>query len=432
MKKEIYALVDCNNFYASCERVFQPNLAKKPVGILSNNDGCIVAMSQELKNLGVTRGQPYFKMKYLIQKYDVKIFSSNYSLYGDMSARVMKTLATFTPEIEVYSIDEAFLLLTGFEKSDLTKYGQEIRKTVQKWTGIPVSVGIGRTKTLAKIAALIAKKYPRFQNVFDITDHPKMDTILETIPVEKIWGVGFRYAKMLNKYGFHNAYQLSTAPDEWVKKQMTIVGLRTVKELRGISCLDLENDVIARKEIVSSRSFGKPVTELQELQEAAATYCTRAVEKLREQDLVASQVMVYITTNRFKEEPQYANFVSGRLAVPSAYTPEFLSKIKTLLSTIYRPGYSYKKVGIMISDIIHQKKAPLDFFAPCYLDDRRKVIMDKVDSVNRRWGSGTLRYAASGIEQKWSMKRELLTPRYTTCWKELLKVKAKDDERNKE
>jgi DNA polymerase V len=428
MKKEIYALVDCNNFYASCERVFRPNLARKPVGILSNNDGCIVAMSKEMKDLGITRGVPYFQIKHLIKKHDITIFSSNYSLYGDMSARVMKTLATFSPEIEIYSIDEAFLSLQGIEKEKLTEFGQNIRQTVQKWTGIPVSVGIGRTKTLAKIAARIAKKYPGYRNVFDITDHPKLDNILETIPVEKIWGVGFQYAKMLKKYGYNNAFELTNAPDNWVKKRMTIVGLRTVKELRGISCLELETDMLSRKQIVSSRSFGQPVTKLEELQEAAASYCTRAVEKLREQDLVASQVMVYLTTNRFKNEPQYANFISAKIPVPSAYTPDFLVKVKEMLKSIYRSGYSYKKVGIMISDIVHQKNAPLDFFAPCYLDDKRKIIMDKVDSVNRRWGSGTLRYAASGMEQKWSMRREFLTPRYTTCWQELPLVKAEENE----
>jgi DNA polymerase V len=427
MNKEIYALIDCNNFYASCERVFQPNLNGKPIGILSNNDGCIVAMSKEMKDLGITRGVPYFQIKHLIQKHNIKIFSSNYSLYGDMSARVMKTLATFSPEIEIYSIDEAFLLLSGFTKKNMINYGHEIRQTVFKWTGIPVSVGIGRTKTLAKIAEHIAKKYTRFQNVFDITDHPHIEKILTSIPVEKIWGVGYQYAKMLHKYGFHNVHQLIQAPDDWIKKRMSIVGLRTVKELRGISCLDLETDMLSRKQIVSSRSFGKPVTTLQELQEAAAAYCTRAVEKLREQDLVASQVMVYLTTNRFKEEPQYANFISGRLAVPSAFTPDFLIKVKELLNSIYRQGYHYKKVGIMISDIIHQKKAPLDFFAPCYLDDKRKIIMDKMDNINRRWGSGTLRFAASGTEQKWSMRREFLSPRYTTCWKELPIVNADCD-----
>ena len=422
MKKEVFALIDCNNFYASCERVFQPHLRNKPVGILSNNDGCIVAMSQELKDIGITRGKPFFKIKHLLAKHDIHIFSSNYALYGDMSARVMKTLSQFSPEIEIYSIDEAFLCFTDFQYYDFDTYGKEIKQTVMKWTGIPVSVGIGRTKTLAKVAASIAKKQE--SGVFNLTDHPDLDAILEKFPVEKVWGIGFQYAKMLHKHGIHSAYDLTQTTERWVKKRMTVVGLRTMKELKGISSIDLELDIIPRKEIVSSRSFGKPVTNLSELQEAAAAYGTRAVEKLREQNLVASQVMVYLTTNRFKDEPQYANFVSGRTRIPSAYTPDFLSIIKKLLQSIFRKGYRYKKVGIMISEIMHQKQAPLDFFEPTYLDDSRKIIMDHLDLINKKWGRDTIHYAASGIERKWSMRREYLTPSYTTNWKELAKAKA--------
>jgi len=425
MKKDIYALVDCNNFYASCERIFQPELENKPVGILSNNDGCIVALSNELKKLNIPRGTPVFKINHLIKKYDIKILSSNYALYGDMSARIMKTLSQFTPDLEIYSIDEAFLSLKGFEYLDLKEYGEKIRKTVLQWTGLPTSIGIGPSKTLAKIAARIAKKYRKFEGIFNITRHPKMDEILKSIEVGKIWGVGFKYAKMLKKNGINNAYELSLASDKWVQKKMTIVGLKTVKELRGISCIDLEMDIDPKKEIVSSRSFGSPVTELSDIQEAAASYCVRAVEKLREDNQVASQIMVYLTTNRFRQnDPQYANYAISYLPLPSAYTPDFLQAVKRVLKSIYREGYKYKKVGVMISDIMHQSKAPLDFFEPTYLDDKRKIIMDCFDMINKKWGSNTLTYINTNADKKWKMKREKLSPGFTTNWNELPIVKA--------
>jgi len=425
MKRDIYALVDCNNFYASCERVFQPDLENKPVGILSNNDGCIVALSNELKKLNIPRGTPAFKINHLIKKHDIKILSSNYALYGDMSARVMKTLSQFTPDLEIYSIDEAFLSLKGFEYLDLTEYGKKIRKTVLQWTGIPTSIGIGPSKTLAKIAARVAKKYKNYGGVFNIIKHPKMENILKSVEVGKVWGVGPRYAKMLKKNGINNAYELSQAPDKWVQKRMTIVGLKTAKELRGISCIDLEMDIDPKKEIVSSRSFGSPVTELSDLQEAAASYCVRAVEKLREENQVASQIMVYLTTNRFRQnDPQYANYAIAYLPLPSAYTPDFLHAVKRVLKSIYREGYKYKKVGVMISDIMHQSKAPLDFFEPTYLDDRRKIIMDCFDMINKKWGSNTLTYINTNTDKKWKMKREKLSPGFTTNWNELPIVKA--------
>ena len=350
MARDIFALVDCNSFYAACEKVFNPQLADKPVGILSNNDGIIVALSPELKQLGITRGTPGFKIdKQLIRKHNVRIFSSNYALYGDMSNRVMQILTQFTPDLELYSIDEAFLSLSGFGYLNLTDYGRKIKDTVWKWTGLPISIGIGPTKTLAKVANHFAKKHSFIENVFDITNHPDKDKILRWVNVEHIWGVGRQYARMLRRNGIENAYQLSQAPDKWVQKKMTIVGLRMVKELRGISCIDLETDINPKKEIVSSRSFGAPVIELRDMQEATATYCIRAVEKLREEKQVASQITVFLTTNRFKNEPQYANYATARLLLPSAYTPDFLKAVQKILKNIFRPGYKYKKSGVMIS-----------------------------------------------------------------------------------
>jgi len=422
-KKDIFALIDCNNFYVSCERVFQPSLRNKPVGVLSNNDGCIVALSDELKKLNIPRGTPGFKIKHLLKKYDIKLFSSNYALYADMSARVMEILYQFTPDVEIYSIDEAFLSLVGFEHLNLTDYGKKIQKTVKQWTGIPVSVGIGPTKTLAKIANRIAKKHKGYKSVFNILNHPKTDEILASIDVKHIWGVGPRYAKMLHRHRICNALELANAPQNWVKKRMTIVGLKTCKELKGISCLDLEMDISPKKEIVSSRSFGKPVSTLEELQEAASSYCIRAVEKLRSQRSVASGIMVYIATNPFKDEPQYVNFANSRLSTPSAFTPDFLKLVNKDVETLFRSGYKYKKVGVMINDIVSEENAPLDFFEPSYLDDERKTIMDCVDNINKKRGNNKVTFAKVGTKQRWKMKREKLTPQYTTKWNELPLVK---------
>ncbi len=425
MAHDIFALIDCNSFYASCEKVFNPHLADKPIGILSNNDGIIVALSPELKKLGIKRGDAAFKIdKNFIRKQGIYLFSSNYALYGDMSNRVMQTLSAFSPDVEIYSIDEAFLSLKGFEYLNLTEYGRQIKKTVWQHTGLPVSVGIGPSKTLAKVANHFAKKHDFCEGVFDLTDHPDREKILRWTDVEHIWGVGRQYAKMLRSNGIENAFQLAQVPDKWVQSKMTIVGLRTVKELRGISCIDLEEDIPPKKEIISSRSFGSPVTELNDMQEATAAYCLRAVEKLREEHQVASQITVFITTNRFKNEPQYANYATVRLPFPSAYSPDFLHAAAVIMKKIYRSGYKYKKSGVMISDIAHQTKIPLDFFAPCYLDDRRKIVMDCLDEINEKLGNHSITYAAAGIKKPWQMKREALTPSYTTSWKHLPVVKA--------
>ena len=425
MAKNTVALVDCNSFYASCEKVFNPHLANKPVGILSNNDGIIVALSDELKKLGISRGAAAFKInKSFIRKHDIKLFSSNYTLYGDMSARVMNTLSMFTPDLEIYSIDEAFLSLSGFEHLNLTDYGRQIKKTVWQYTGLPVSVGIGPTKVLAKIANRFAKKHNFAEGVFDITNHPDKDKILRWVEVEHIWGVGRQYAKMLRRNGITNAYELAQTPDKWVQNKMTIVGLRLVKELRGISCIDLQMDIKPKKEIVSSKSFGSTVTELQDLLEATSDYCSVAVKKLRSENQVASLIIVFLSTNRFKNEPQYANYAKARLPLPSAYTPDFIRAANIVLKKIYRTGYKYKKVGVMLADIMHQSEAPLDFFQPTYLDDNRKVIMDCMDEINEKMGSHRITYASAGIKKPWQMKRKSLTPSYTTCWGDIPVVKA--------
>ncbi|HOE91410.1 MAG TPA: Y-family DNA polymerase, partial [Candidatus Cloacimonadota bacterium] len=291
-KRPLFALVDCNQFYVSCERVFQPYLEGKAVGVLSNNDGCLVALSPELKKLGVTRGMPAFKIKPLLKQHEIYLFSSNYTLYGDMSSRVMRVLSSFTSDIEIYSIDEAFLSFRGMENIDLIEYAQTIRQTVLKWTGIPVSIGIAPSKTLAKIANRVAKTYKGYNGVFNITDHPKTEKILSSIALEDVWGIGRKYSKKMKKIGLANAADLLYLENEWVKKNFTVVGLRTVLELKGYPCIELEQVTNNKKQIVSSRSFGKLCSNYEDIEQAMSYFCTTATERLRSQKSVARQLLV--------------------------------------------------------------------------------------------------------------------------------------------
>lgn len=420
---ELIALVDCNNFYVSCERVFNPKLEGVPVAVLSNNDGCIVSRSNEIKAMNLPIGTPGFKYEKLIESKGGCLLSSNYALYGDMSNRVMNTLEHFCPDIEIYSIDEAFLDLKGFSNRDLTSYCQEIRKTVRKWTGIPVSIGIASTKTLAKLANHISKKYPAYNGVFNMVKHPKMDEILKSVSVDKVWGIGRQYEKFLLDKGIKNALQLRDANEKFIDHYMTSVGHKTVLELKGFSCIGMDEEPGPKKGIVSSRSFSKQVGKLSELQEAVSTYVTRAAEKLRKQRSVAGHLMVFLSTNRFREGPQYNNSASTTLFPHTAYTPELISAAMKLLDRLFLPGFEFKKAGVMLTDIIQEEDVPLTFMADNYLDDRRKVIMDIVDKVNKHLGQDTVFYASAGIKKDWEMKRAKLSPRYTTCIDEIPKVK---------
>jgi len=423
-EKQVIALVDCNNFYVSCERVFNPGLESKPVIVLSNNDGCVVARSNEVKKLGVIMGTPAFKCRDLIKKYDVKVFSSNYALYGDMSQRVMETLSQFTPEMEIYSIDEAFLSLTGFTTLNLTDYARHIRTTVRKWTGIPVSIGIGSSKTLAKIANKIAKKNSEHEGIFDIHNNPEINRLLDGLDVADIWGIGDKYAKFLIRHGICTALQLRNADDEFIRDNMTVVGLRIVHELRGVSCILLETVHQPRKGIVSSRSFGRPVKTLAELRESVADYMASAAERLRGQKSVASFIHVFIATNRFKNEPQYSNFITQRLPVPTASTQDLITYAMLNLLKIYRPGYRYKKAGVMLTGIMSDNQAQLDLFTPFKYKANRKIIMGVMDEINNRWGSDTVQFATAGIGQLWQMRQSRKTPRFTTQWGEIPVVKG--------
>jgi DNA polymerase V len=423
--KDIFALVDCKNFYVSCERVFDPRLAGKPVVVLSNNDGCVIARSSEAKALGIAMGMQAFQCKDLIKQYGVAVYSSNYALYGDMSQRVMGTLAQFTPDIEIYSIDEAFLSLTGFNALDLTAYARHIATTVRQWTGIPITIGIGPTKTLAKVAHKIAKRNPEFEGVFDITSHPRLDEVLDSVAVADVWGVGGQYAKLLNRNGISTALGLKHASDRWVKEHMKVTGLRTVLELRGESCIRLEQVAAPKKGIVSSRSFGKPVTTLAKLREAVAAYVTRAAEKLRAQKSAASWIHVFLATNPFNDEPQYSNFFTARLPVPTGRTPELIHAARQNLEKIFKPGFAYKRAAVMLTGIVRDNQIQTNLFMPYYYDnDRRNKLMKIVDELNARFGSDTVRYAAAGIEQPWKMRPARRSDRFTTRWQELPVAKA--------
>jgi len=420
---KLIGLADCNNFYASCERVFQPKLRGKPVIVLSNNDGCVIARSNEAKAIGIQMGQPYFECKNLIQKFKIAVFSSNFALYGDFSGRVMKILENFTIDLEIYSVDEAFMDMSNMPFPDICAYGQEIRQTVKQWTGIPISIGIGPTKTLAKIANKIAKKYPAFKGVFNITDHPHLDEILQKMDVEEVWGIGRRFSKMLYQYGIKNVLQLKNSPDAWIKKQMSVTGLRTVLELRGIPQIEMQDAPEAQKSILTSRSFHQPVTTLQALNEAVATFTSRAAEKLREQNCAASYLQVYISTGYHQRGDIYHGSTGMELPHPTSNTPEFIATALRCLKKIFKWGCNYKKAGVIFTDIVPKKQQQLDLFTPIAEYERQEKLMALMDQANWRWGDDTLKYGATGISQKWRYRQEKRSPSYTTRWDELLTIK---------
>lgn len=422
MKK--IGLVDCNNFYASCERAFRPELRNRPVVVLSNNDGCVIARSAEAKSVGIPMGAPYFKWRTVIDKNRVAVFSSNYALYGDLSNRVMGVLSRFCPSVEVYSIDEGFVDLSGVP-GGADAFARRLKATVESWTGIPVSIGIGSTKTLAKIANRFAKKHARSKGVFDLTSSPDPDLVLRWTPVSDVWGIGSRHAKKLRKVGVENALDFSLLKRNWVKKKMTVTGLQTLLEVRGLPCYDFASGPPPKKTIVSSRSFGHPVFKRSDLLEATAQYTTRAAEKLRKQGSVTSNILAFLQTNRFKlGEPQYSNSISIPLPVSSAHTPTLIRAAVSGMERIFRDGYGYKKCGVMLSSLEPANGRWLSLLdMPPDDHTRHTPVMEAVDACNNRWGRDTIKFAASGINGTWRMRREMCSPRYTTVWEELLEVK---------
>jgi DNA polymerase V len=406
------ALCDCNNYYVSCERVFNPKLDGKPVVVLSNNDGCVVARSNEVKALGVQMGTPAFQLRDLIQQHDIQVFSSNYTLYGDLSRRVVATLEEFTPEVEVYSIDEAFLNLAGLDAEGIS---WNIRQTVNQWTGIPVSIGIAATKTLAKIANSIAK---RQSGVFVLE---KPEPVLTDLPVTEVWGIGGRLALRLAAQGIQTALQLRDANLSLIRQELGVVGVRTVLELRGIACLPLELCPQPRKSCCVSRGFGRPVEKLQELKEAVASYTSRAAAKLRRDDLVAGGITVFITTSRFQPAAaQYGNSKTLVLPYPTNDTPTLVRAALQATEQLFLPGYTYKKAGVLLLELSPSEIAQQNLFVDEALMENHRQLMAVVDSLNRQFGAGTVRYAAEGLQQDWGMKAEMRSPRYTTQWDELM------------
>lgn len=419
----VVALVDCNNFYVSCERVFNLKLAGKPVLVLGNNDGIVVARSNEAKVLGIPMGAPVFKYQPLIRRHDVQVFSSNYALYGDMSQRVIETLQQFSPEVEVYSIDEAFLNLSGFTRTSLTDYGRRVSATVKQWTGIPVSVGIAETKTLAKIANRHAKQATESAGVFDLTTWPDRDSLLARVPVEDVWGIGAAHARRLKRQGITTALGLRGADDHWIRKQMGVVGLRTVQELRGTSCLPLEQCPPPKQGITCSRSFGRPVTTLAEMREAVAAYTARAAEKLRGEHLAAAALTVFLTTNPFTDESQYSNALTLRLPVATDVTTDLLHLALKSVESIYRDGYRYKKAGVMLLGLVPVGQVQANLFE-CTDRERSTRLMRAVDAVNTRQGADTVRFAAAGLTRRWRTRFARRSPAYTTRWHEIPQVQA--------
>lgn len=421
------ALVDCNNFYASCERLFQPALRQRPIVVLSNNDGCIVARSNEAKALGIAMGAPLFKVQDEINKYQVAVFSSNYSLYGDLSRRVMDTLKTFTPNVEVYSIDEAFLNLDGFEHRNLQRYGQSIRQTVTQWTGIPVSIGVGSTKTLAKVANHLAKKNPTCNGVLNLNTEGDLSAILDTVPVQEVWGIGRRWSDRLHQLGIHTARQLRDTDISWLKKQFNVVLARTAQELQGIPCIELEEAQPDRQQIISSRSFGERLEVIEDLKQAVSHFVSRAAEKLRKQNLQTRRISVFIQTNPHSKEPNrdpyYKNSLDTRLAIATDNTGELIQMALTLLGSIYQPGYRYMRAGIMLSELTSRQHQQADLFAPALTTADHNPLMETLDSINRKMGKGVVRYGSEGFRGNWQMKQNRKSPNYTTQWRELAVVK---------
>jgi DNA polymerase V len=432
------ALVDCNSFYASCERVFRPDLADKPVVVLSNNDGCIIARSQEAKDLGVEMGEPYFKRKEWYAQNGIAVFSSNYPLYGDLSKRVMDTLGQFAPQVEVYSIDEAFLDFRGCQLFDLEQICRDAKHTVQKHTGIPVSVGLAPTKTLAKLANKRCKKKKIESGVLLLQEKAEIEAALKDTDVSEVWGIGSRYAAKLRQFGIHTAYQLIQARDSLIRNELTVVGLKLVYELRGTPCFEIDTNPPAKKNICTSRSFGSPVIELPVLLEAVANYASRSAFKLREQQSVCAAMYVFLQTNPFDETVPYRSFQEYiKLPMATNDTVEIIHFASLAMKKMYVPGLNYKKAGVLVVELTPEQQVQVSLFDEV---DRsmRKRLMYAMDWVNEQLGTEKVKLAVQGKEamsphitadkyrdnerSAWKLRREKLSPCYTTDWEQVMRV----------
>ena len=413
--KNKIALVDCNSFYVSCERLFNTSIIKKPVIVLSSNDGCVISRSTEAKTLGIKMGEPYFKVKKIVKKNNVKIFSSNYSLYGDISRRVMKTLKQFSPKIEIYSIDEAFLDLSSIKDKDLLEYGSRIRKTILKWTGIPTSIGIATTKTLSKIANHIAKKDNL--GVINLINTQQIDKILKKIKINDVWGVGRQLTQFYIKNGINTAYQLKKMPDGWIKKNTNVFGGRTAMELKGLSCISLETYQEKRKNCCVSRSFGRKVTKLEELNESVTTHCLNAAEKIRLDNQTTKKITVFIRTNPFqKDKNYYVNSKDIDLPIRTNDSIELVKQALIALKCIYKKGYKYQKVGIIFSALNDVDIYKKNLFSLINSEEKRKKLMKAIDYTNNKYGRNALSIAHAGLKKKWNIKRQHYSKIDTACF----------------
>ncbi len=413
--KNKIALVDCNSFYVSCERLFNTSIIKKPVIVLSSNDGCVISRSTEAKILGIKMGEPYFKVKKIVKKNNVKIFSSNYSLYGDISRRIMKTLKQFSPKIEIYSIDEAFLDLSSIKDKDLLEYGSRIRKTILKWTGIPTSIGIATTKTLSKIANHIAKKDNL--GVINLINTQQIDKILKKIKINDVWGVGRQLTQFYIKNGINTAYQLKKMPDYWIKKNTNVFGGRTAMELKGLSCISLETYQEKRKNCCVSRSFGRKVTKLEELNESVTTHCLNAAEKIRLDNQTTKKITVFIKTNPFqKDKNYYVNSKDIDLPIRTNDSIELVKQALIALKCIYKKGYKYQKVGIIFSALNDVDIYKKNLFSLINSEEKRKKLMKAIDYTNNKYGRNALSIAHAGLKKKWNIKRQHYSKIDTACF----------------
>ena len=419
-------LVDGNNFYVSCERLFNPSLNNRPVVVLSNNDGCIVARSNEVKELGIKMGQSLYESQELIEKHNIAVYSSNYALYGDISNRVMTLLGHFVEEYEIYSIDESFLSFKGFQNYNLYEYGETIVRTVRRGTGIPVSLGIGETKNLAKMANKFAKKYPGYRSVCIIDSCAKREKALKLFDISDVWGIGKRQAAKLERHGVRTAYDFIRMPVKWVRKNMTVMGERTYWELLGEPCFDMELMPSSRKQICPSRSFGEMTSQYEVVAEAIANYAGSCARKLRQQRSVAVSIMVFIHTNHFRtDQPQYAKSIIVKLPIPSSDTREIIHYAQLGLKKVFRPGFQYKKAGVIIMEIADQNRVQLNLFKA---NDTGKsdMLMQAIDRINEKYKHG-VRIAAQGNDKaaKWHLRQNNLSQCYTTNISEILSINCR-------
>lgn len=419
--KKLFALVDCNNFYASCERIFAPALEGKPVVVLSNNDGCVIARSEEAKQLGIKMGEPVFKIPHIIEKNHVHVFSTNYALYGDISQRVMNTLAELVSQIEIYSIDEAFLDLSGIPANELPALGKKIKEIVKKWTGIPVSIGLAPTKTMAKIANHIAKTDAINTGVLFLSDDQKTDAYLKQVPVREIWGVGEKYAQFFKRNKIFNAFDLKQADENRIKEHLGVMGQRLVLELRGRVCYPMDKNPETKKEICTSRSFGQPITSYEELEQATMSYVSKVGQKLRKQKSLANSVLIFIMTNKFVSGPQYVNYKIIQLPVPTNQTAELIHYAVIALKKLYKKGYSYKKSGVIVSDVVPANSTQTNLWDEVNRGKNKKLL-EVIDQINSKAGLEQVKFAVEGTEESWHMRQHHLSPQYTTKWSDILIV----------